>query len=342
MNTESNTSQGVGKGSKQLRRFVLVAIVMPVVLTGVSLALQLLWLPRLPELIAVHWGPGGNPDASGPSWMLPAGAVLFALILPMCVALTGLSGLRRGDGGPTYRFMGAFALGFSVFFAVLMVWTTGLQLDIATWRDSPSVVLPLVGSVAIAIGGGIIGWFMQPATARSSHESRTFLPIDVGQSEKVAWLRTTTMPRGTMILLMAVAMALAVGTVGAWMVGSAAMAWILTGTTILIGVLVATMTVFHVRIDRNGLLVRSAAGFPRFHVPLADVRGVSVVDVNPVAEFGGMGIRRAPHRLGVVLHSGEALVVSRAKGPEFVVTVDDAPLAAAVLEALRARNEGAI
>ncbi|MFT0847304.1 hypothetical protein VR010_06045 [Actinomycetaceae bacterium L2_0104] len=268
------------------------------------------------------------------------GTALFALVLPVCVAMTAIGGLRRGDGGPTYRFTGAFALGFSALFAVLMAWTAALQADVASWQDSPGILLPLVGSVVIAIGVGTVGWFLQPATVRSPRRSQAFAAIDIGQSERIAWLRTSTMSRGAMVLLVAIAVALTIGTVIGWLAGSAATAWILTATTVLVVALMAIMTVFHIRIDRDGLLVRSAAGFPRFHVALADIRAVDVVAVNPVGEFGGVGIRRAPHRLGVVLRSGEALAVSRADGPEFVVTVDDARTAAAVLEAFLRRDLG--
>lgn len=56
--------------------------------------------------------------------------------------------------------------------------------------------------------------------------------------------------------------------------------------------------------------------------------------VNPMGDFGGWGLRLSVDgRVGVVLRTGEALQITRRKGRPFVVTVDDAETAAAVLSA---------
>jgi hypothetical protein len=100
--------------------------------------------------------------------------------------------------------------------------------------------------------------------------------------------------------------------------------------------------VFRVRVDDQGLTVRSALGVPAFRVPLGEVETAEPAQIQAFAEFGGIGVRSVPgRRLGVVLRSGEALRVRRTDGREFVVTVDDAATAAALLTALvqRARAE---
>ena len=79
-------------------------------------------------------------------------------------------------------------------------------------------------------------------------------------------------------------------------------------------------------------------GLPRFTVPLADVASVSVVQIIPMAEFGGWGIRMGiDGRFGIVLHTGPAIQVVRRSGKTFVVTVDDADTGAALLTALASR-----
>ena len=111
---------------------------------------------------------------------------------------------------------------------------------------------------------------------------------------------------------------------------------VLVATTLLIAILTVTMLVFRVRIDRRGLLVRSLIGWPRTRIPLDDIDDVATATIDPLREFGGWGWRIAVDgRRGVVLRAGEALQVTRAKGRVFVVTVDGAAEAAAVLQTLR-------
>ena len=50
---------------------------------------------------------------------------------------------------------------------------------------------------------------------------------------------------------------------------------------------IAATAVFHVRVDETGLTVTSATGFPRFHVPVAEIERVEVVEVSPMGEYGG-------------------------------------------------------
>ena len=52
-------------------RIALVAVILPFAFAIIGVALQLAWLPELPETIATHWGFGGEPDAFGPAWSMP-------------------------------------------------------------------------------------------------------------------------------------------------------------------------------------------------------------------------------------------------------------------------------
>jgi hypothetical protein len=107
---------------------------------------------------------------------------------------------------------------------------------------------------------------------------------------------------------------------------------------VLLLALAATTLAFHVRVDDSGLHVESVLGIPRFHVPLGDIESAARVDVNPMGEFGGWGLRQSTgRRFGVVLRAGEAIEVLRRGGKRFVVTVDDAATGAALLEALVSR-----
>src|SRR5690606_19746178 len=92
---------------------------------------------------------------------------------------------------------------------------------------------------------------------------------------------------------------------------------------------------FRVRVNGEGLQARSLMGWPNSRIPLSTIEKVEVVDIDPFAEFGGWGWRLGlDGRRGVVMRKGEALQITH-RGRVFVVTVDGAPEAAAVLEGHR-------
>ncbi|GAA3029785.1 hypothetical protein GCM10020000_03060 [Streptomyces olivoverticillatus] len=55
-------------------------------------------------------------------------------------------------------------------------------------------------------------------------------------------------------------------------------------------------------------------------------------------DFGGWGYRARPGASGIVLRSGDAISARLTTGSEFVVTVDDAATAAALLNTLADRE----
>ncbi|MCZ0980282.1 hypothetical protein O1L60_18300 [Streptomyces diastatochromogenes] len=82
-------------------------------------------------------------------------------------------------------------------------------------------------------------------------------------------------------------------------------------------------------------LVRLLAPRPR---PARRGRRRRRPEISALGDFGGWGYRVRAHRTGVVVRSGEALVVRRTGGREFAVTVPDARTAAALLNTLAERH----
>ncbi len=324
---------------KVLTRFIVVGLVVPVVFWVISTVLQMMWIPRLPDPMAIHWGISGEPDGYGTMWTPFIGTLLCALVLPCLMALQALKGVRRGDIGPTYRFAAAASSGLSGFFTVLFSWTTGMQVNISSWEDSPSVMPALVVALVFAGVVGVAGWFAQPDVREYAARYRKVEPIILRRDERVSWIASTTMSRISMTLILVALAGLIIGAVTARMIGTNSTAWLLTGTAILVAIIIGTMTAFHVHVDKTGLLVHSVVGLPKFRVPLVEIADVAVTDINPLGEFGGVGIRQVPGKFGVILRSGEALVVTRTNGRQFVVTVDGAESAAELLEALVRREK---
>ncbi|GAA5197277.1 DUF1648 domain-containing protein [Microbacterium jejuense] len=320
-----------------VRRFVLVAVWLPVVLVAVGVMIQLIALPQLPATIAVHWNAAGEADGFARAWTQPLMTMLFGLGLPLLMALTSLGGLRRGDRGPTYRLMGASAAAVSALVTVALTWTLVMQVGLDAASQAPTVWAALAASLVAAAVVGVAAWFLQPKTDTAGVPSRPAEPLALGPHERALWMRSTSMSSGGAIAIVAAVLLVAVCAVAAWVTGAdPALAWLLTGVAALLVFFAATTLAFQVRVDDTGLRVVSVLGFPRFRVPLADVESAALAHVNPMGEFGGWGLRIAPHgrRFGIVLRAGEALEVTRRNGRRFVVTVDDAGTAAALLEAL--------
>jgi hypothetical protein len=94
---------------------------------------------------------------------------------------------------------------------------------------------------------------------------------------------------------------------------------------------------FAVTAGPRGFLARSAIGWPQLSVPASDIARAGVVQVDPLSDFGGWGIRwvvgpAGKGRWAIVVRSGDALEVVRRDGRSVVVTVDDAETAASVLQ----------
>ena len=127
-----------------VRRFTIVAVVIPIVLVVLAVVVQLIALPSLPDPIAVHWGFDGQPDGFAPAWASILLTAVVGLGVPLLIAVSGLSGLRRGDRGATYRLLGATASAMAALMAVLSTGTVLGQVGLGSAQDAPSIALPVL------------------------------------------------------------------------------------------------------------------------------------------------------------------------------------------------------
>lgn len=327
--------------SRSVRGFILVALVIPAGVTVLALVLQFLALPAVPDPIASHWGADGTANGFASPWMSLLLTVAMGVGLPLVFALLALPGLRRGDSGWAFRFLGAVSLGTSVLIAVLATWTFLMQRGIADAADAPTIGVPLIVSFAAAIAAGAGGWFLQPRHESLAHPLESPPALTLAAGERAVWMRSTSISTPGVVTLVTLTLVIAGAMVVAGIAGETALFWMLTALTLVMVVLLATTTSFHVRVDEKGLAVTSVLGVPRFHVPLADIDSAVSVSVSPLGDFGGWGLRLVPGRFGIVMRTGEAIRVLRRSGRSFVVTVDDAETGAGLLEALVKRSVGA-
>ncbi|MFK4761990.1 hypothetical protein ACI3KS_13720 [Microbacterium sp. ZW T5_45] len=322
--------------------YIWVGVIAPLVILLLSAVVVAAWLPSIPEPAAIHWGPGGV-DGFGPGWTyLVIGLGLGGAII-LISAFSVFAGERPRRSRPvaaeargwsaTSRFIGATMLGLSVMLALLSLLGVGVQRGLADAADAPDITPWVLLGLALMAGVAALGWFLQPDGRVASGEGTSPAPLALADSERAVWMGTVSTATGGRIVLGISVFVMFGLTVVLAATGSSV--WWLTGVlAIVLALLTATMLVFRVRVTADGLQVRSVAGWPRFTIPADRVASVSVVDVNPFAEFGGWGYRIGTDgRRGVVLRSGEALQVAQRNGKVFVVTVDDARSAASLLAA---------
>jgi hypothetical protein len=280
---------------------------------------------RSPQLI-VHWGAG--PDRTGPWWTY---AVLVAAIGFPVIAFIGFFMVRATRMVGMNAWMPAIAIGITVFHSLGMgVGSVVLNAS----RFAPA--LPLGGGVVLALAAAFLTWWLLPreAPASTGVEAADALPIRPG--EVAGWTGKVDLPAWFVSLIAAVAAALiVVGVLLLLTIGWKLWPIFLSPALLLVVLLVTAQ--FVVTAGPRGFVVRSALGWPRLSIPAASLAKAGVVQVDPMADFGGWGIRwvigpSRKGRWGIVTHRGPGLEVVRRDGRSIVVTVDDAGTAAAVLE----------
>lgn len=295
------------------------------------LTLLAVWHDRIPETLATHFSGAAGGRADGFTGRTAFIVISVALLVGLGTGWTVL--VRRT------ALWGAWATaGFAGTLLVLLVRD---NLDAV---DPARVVSPLTDlalAAAIAALCALAGWALTrlvPAggTTGALAGEPDAPRLTLGASEVAGWTRATTSRPLTVLAALAL-VAVPVGLVLApWPAALLALLGLVVGVP---GLALARV---RVSVDRRGVTVRpSFVSRPRVRVPLDEVTGASVRELDTaavLADYGGWGYRVRAGRTGVVLHSGEALVVRRDNGHEFAVTVPDARTAAALLNTLAERH----
>ncbi|WP_193598342.1 DUF1648 domain-containing protein [Microbacterium sp. YJN-G] len=319
--------------------YVWAGVIAPVILLVAALAVLASWMPVLPDPIASHWGPGGA-DAFAPRWTVLLLPVL-GLVIAGAMAATVLITTRRtaARGWPaTSRFLGAMAPGMSGMLAVLAVAIAGAQRGLDDASDVQDVTAWVLLALGIGVVIGLVAWFAQPSVAAVPAAQHPIVAVPLGANERAVWFGTVSTALPARIVIGVVTGVIVITALVTLAMGQA-VGWMLLGVAAFMLFLLAITLVFRVTVSEAGLRVRSLVGWPDTRIPLEFVAAVTVVPLDPFAEFGGWGWRHSlDGRRGVVLRRGDALQITGSDGRVFVVTVDGADEAAAVLLALKDRK----
>jgi hypothetical protein len=259
--------------------------------------------------------------------------------LPAVFGLSSLPSLRRSDRNPAYRVFGAQALGLSVLLTIVV--TSLLLQGIVTRSFDESRSWPLLfDALAAGVAAALVGWFLQPRGSRLVL-APAVTALALAPTERAAWMRTISLPVPAVAVITAAATIVAIKAGFGWAAGgSHGVAAILTAVALLLIALLAATAIFRVRVDAQGLSVRSMLGLPCFRIALHDVGSVAVIDARSLGVPGSWGIRVRPGRVTIVMRSTTGIRVTGRDGRIFFVTVDDAVTGAALLEGLAARAAG--
>ncbi|TJZ49648.1 DUF1648 domain-containing protein [Streptomyces piniterrae] len=294
--------------------FLIALLAIAGVLNGVS--------GRLPDPLATHFGPDGKPD--GYSSIRGFLTASLAALLLIAVGSGVLAQLRRT--APVTRWVISAGWGAAVMFALPVCLTL---LANAHARDADAVRFPMwqvAAWLGAAVLAGGLGWLLAGPDTRTATAPSDGAPrLALAEGESAVWSHTVSSPLLALLGALMLGAGVLLGFLDGW----------LTGAILLVSAL-AVIAVGSVRVtvDRRGLRLASTLLGVRFRcVPFDRVTEAVGRQVQIAAEFGGWGYRVRPDRTGLVLRSGEGLVLRLTSGREFVVTVDDAATGAALFNA---------
>ncbi|GAA1351734.1 DUF1648 domain-containing protein [Streptomyces beijiangensis] len=283
---------------------------------------------RLPTRLATHFTGTGTADGH-------TGQTAFVLAVSAALVLLGAlwaaATLRPGRPAGGARTLAGSAWGTAAFLGFLTAAT--LRANLRTLARLPLWQLAEAAGVAAVAAG--IGLLLVRYVPKPDPEPSTGLPrarVELADGEVAGWARRVD----SWWVLAGAATLLAAGVV-VW----AVLGRVFAVPALAIGFLTLLFARPYVTVDRRGVAVTTGwLPWPRIRVPLSRIGGASHRNVDALMDFGGWGHRVRPGATGIILRSGDALVVRRTGGREFVVTVDGAAEAAALLNTLAERDRG--
>ncbi|MFD7507021.1 DUF1648 domain-containing protein [Streptomyces sp. NPDC059850] len=309
------------------RRAAVVAL--PFVLAWAAvLAVFAALRDRLPDRLATHFGPGGQADGfTGLGAFLPV--VTTLLLLPGLIAAA--LALRSRTALGAQRWLVATGYGTAAMLGYAHIVMLGVNASAARAADVAFPLWHLAVSLAVAGAVGWVGWLLAGRDAAPAGEPGEEIGprLPLRKDEAAVWTRGVGSP------------VLAVLGAGTTLLGVVlAVATDATAAAVLIatGLISAALCRCRVTVDRRGLSVAPwFAPRPRLRISLGRIEEATSRDARALT-LGGWGYRIQPGRRALVLRSGDALFLRLVTGKEFVVTVDDAATAAALLNTLVERG----
>lgn len=280
---------------------------------------------RLPADVAAHLT-HGVPDDSAPLWVIVAVPVAVgavpALAWATLVRRVGCPALLRAVA---FVCLMTYAV-FSVSFIEAAVVATNL--DVVRWQDARS---PAWAAWVVGLGSGV--GFLGSAGYAFALLRRGGLarpepmvapsPRDLAGRERAAWIGYAVNRQVVRSARVTAAVCLVVAIWLRW--------W--PGLVVAVGIAGAgTLGQATVVFDGHRMRLRPGTPWPWWSIPIHEVAAAELVTVDPARWFG-WGLRVGAGVQALIVRRGPALRLVRTRGPDIIVSVDDAPTGVALINA---------
>ncbi|MFF3544184.1 DUF1648 domain-containing protein [Streptomyces platensis] len=276
---------------------------------------------RLPDPVATHFrGEHADGFSSAQGFL----AVALAVLLVLGCAFGLLVQLRASAPDVPWLIASCYAaaggLGYGLCTTLLANADVGDASDVrAPWWQ-------WAVALGVALLAGALGRLLAGAAPAQSPRGHGATPrLDLPDGTTAGWSRIISSTPLIVLGALLLGAGLMVGVLADWL----SAAGLLFG-----GAAVLPLASVRVTVDRRGLVLTPTLLPGRIRlrrIPVGRIAEAGSRRIACFAEFGGWGYRIRAGASGLVLRSGEGLVVRLTNGREFAVTVDDAATAAALL-----------
>ncbi|MES1170399.1 MAG: DUF1648 domain-containing protein, partial [Leifsonia sp.] len=121
-------------------RIALVAMILPFAFAVIGVALQLAWLPELPQTIATHWGFGGNPDSFGPSWSMPVLTGALGVLIPALFGMILVRAVRPEGPTATQKLLAVASLFTATLLSIILTTSVAIQRGLPVGDSTPTIL----------------------------------------------------------------------------------------------------------------------------------------------------------------------------------------------------------
>ncbi|MBX3087401.1 MAG: DUF1648 domain-containing protein [Cryobacterium sp.] len=318
-------------------RTAIIGIAVPLAIAAISFVVMLVWLPTLPDPIAVHWSSASGPDGFGPALLFIFTPLIITILFAIFTAFATAKLTPSGRLNWTQKAIAVTGVWLSTMLSVAFLGSLEVQRGLDDAHKAGDVLPSLLLGLVLASALAVAAWFLLPKYELVPDVGQTPERVEIAPSERLSWMQRARLGTAGLILIGLVLVVCIGATVLVWVAGK--LTWLPIVVLAFVIVLVVTNTWWWIAVDERGLVVRGILGWPGTVIPLSDIRSVQVIEVNASRDFGGWGWRWGGHgRTGVILTSGKAIEVTRSGGKRFAVTVDDAETGAGVIAALLSRK----
>lgn len=317
---------------RHVRSSVLLGLIAPLVFTIIASLIAWSWRGDLPDPVAQHWGPGGVPDGFGSLTTVLAVGLIGTVVAAVAFTLLAIyspAGRRLAIGT---------SWGVAGLFSTIILGTLAIQRGLEDASEATEVGWMIGLALIVMLVLAFCGYLLSPRDERVQTSaplpaSATRNAISLSDGERVAWHGTIGAGSGLYVGLLSIVLT----SVLVFMTSM----WAIVVIPVILMFLVASFSMFRVKVNARGVKAQSIMGWLGKEIPLETISQATVTETNPLKEFGGWGWRVGRNNTtGIVTRKGESLTVEHSGDQRFVMTLDDAASAAAAINGLIARERG--